>query len=277
MDLASSTITAPLNHCYLTVDSATYAAIESSAFLCAQFAPREQRTTVRRDRTYSGLYFYGIHTYLEFFDAGDEAERRIGDTGLAFGTDTLVALQALHARSGDGLPLVRREITREWEGRHTPWFSSLSPTDIAPETGLSTWIMEYDPSFLAEWHPEVDGNRGITRKEVLQRYAAVLRERPPQPVLKDIVGLVVALDQTNAARLIRWCDLLGYHARTEGESVLLSGPGIELRILPANGSARGIQQIMMRVKDASVQPATVQFGPQSTLTFHEHGTATWTF
>src|SRR5690242_14363290 len=88
----------PLNHFYRVIDSATYADLASSRFLRAEFAPCEERTTVRSDRTYTGLYFYGVYTYFEFFDAGQETARRLGDSGIAFGLELPGASRTLQAR-----------------------------------------------------------------------------------------------------------------------------------------------------------------------------------
>src|SRR5437867_5997339 len=87
-----------LNHFYLTLDSDTYAAIESSEFLQGEFAPFERRTTVRTDKTYTGIYFYGIHTYFEFFDATKSPGSKVGDSGVAFGVEQSDALKLLKTR-----------------------------------------------------------------------------------------------------------------------------------------------------------------------------------
>ena len=74
-----------LNHFYVTVDAATYGHLEASDFLRAEFGVYEKRTTVRKDITYSGIYFYGRNTYFEFFAEGT---RQAGPaSGLALGVD----------------------------------------------------------------------------------------------------------------------------------------------------------------------------------------------
>src|SRR5262245_28226860 len=78
----------PLNHFFLTVDADTYKAIESSEFLRNEFAPFEQRTTVRKDTTYTGSYFYGQNTYFEFFEVGRSIGRLVGSSAIAFGVET---------------------------------------------------------------------------------------------------------------------------------------------------------------------------------------------
>src|SRR5918998_6248173 len=69
-----------LNHFFVVVDSATYKDVERSAFLRQEFAVTERRTTVRNDVSYTALYFYGVNTYFEFFDAS--AQDRFAGSGI---------------------------------------------------------------------------------------------------------------------------------------------------------------------------------------------------
>ena len=69
-----------LNHFFLTLDSQTYKEINESSILKDEFAAFEQRTTVRADMTYTGIYFYGTRTYFEFFEAGKNSGRAEGAT-----------------------------------------------------------------------------------------------------------------------------------------------------------------------------------------------------
>src|SRR6185503_282178 len=86
-----------LNHFYVVIDSATYKDIEQSSFLRGEFAVTEQRTTVRTDMTYTGLYFYGTNTYFEFFDVSSDTSRQIGYSGFALGVDREGELQAINS------------------------------------------------------------------------------------------------------------------------------------------------------------------------------------
>jgi len=84
-----------LNHFYVVIDSATYKEIEQSPFLRRELAVTEQRTTVRTDRSYTGLYFYGTNTYFEFFDVASDTSRQVGFSGIALGVDQSGELQAV--------------------------------------------------------------------------------------------------------------------------------------------------------------------------------------
>src|SRR5207248_2030456 len=73
-----------LNHFYVTPDRETFAAAEASDFV-RRFAALEKRTTVRRDTTYTGLYLYGEHTYLELLHP-DSASFG-APSGIAYGVE----------------------------------------------------------------------------------------------------------------------------------------------------------------------------------------------
>lgn len=267
----------PLNHFFVVVDSETYAAIESSPFLRTEFAPFEQRTTARSDRTYSGLYFYGTHTYFEFFDVAAEPGRRLGDSGIAFGVDEPGAVPILQTRLAAHFPVQQGVITRQLGERQIPWFLSLGLAELPRGAAVNPWIMEYDPHFLAEWHPEADDSQGISREQILRRYAAVLPDAPARPYLQDVTGLTLAVEPPAASLLTSLCRLLGYHARSEGEATLLDGPDLLLRLVPESSSERGIRQVALRVRRVTEGPAALHFGPRSVLAFQGAGTAVWSF
>ncbi len=264
-----------LNHFYLVLDSVTYAAFEGDRFLRRQFAVSEQRTTVRTDRTYTGLYFYGANTYFEFFDVAKDPGCRVGDSGIAFGVEQPGAVSSLENRMDVDPPTL---VTRQLGDTQVPWFFMLKPIDLPVDSGISTWIMEYHPLFLSQWHPEAEGsNVGIGRKQILQRYAATLNGPPAQPYLQDVVQITLATGKVVTSRLVKECKQFGYRSRTDGDTAILEGPEITLRLAPETGSLRGIQQIILRVGGAPQRQTEFQFGSTSGLEFHGNGTATWSF
>jgi hypothetical protein len=270
--------TVPLNHFFLTLDHTTFTDIQNSPFLRKEFAPSEERTTVRKDMTYTGLYFYGLNTYFEFFDAAQEKSRKVGDSGLAFGVEQVGASQVLQRLAAEELPMQRRPVTRQFGDQQLPWFFMLAPKNLPAESGLSTWTMEYDAKFLAEWHSEIpDHNRGITRKEILQRYVAVLKGVPTKPYFQEVLAMTLAADQAALQLLTKQGKLFGYGVRTQGDASLLEGPDFVLRLIAATATQRGIQQITLRVNRRPQKPTELRFGAKSFLKFNGDGTATWSF
>jgi hypothetical protein len=267
-----------LNHFYIVLDSATYHDIERSPFLRREFAATERRTTVREDMSYTGLYVYGANTYFEFFDVSNSPSPRVGDSGIGFGVDQAGGLQAVGREQAAKISIGPEPVTRQYEGRQVPWFYTGGLKDSPSDSGFSVWLMEYHPRFLAAWNPQPDGqNRGVSRRQILRRYAAVLKDIPARPYFVDVVALTVAIDEPAQKSLVKLCKLLSYGERTNGGTKVLQGPGVELRLIPQAGGARGIREIRMRVRGKPMGRAEFRFGPRSVLRFEGNGLATWSF
>jgi hypothetical protein len=264
----------PLNHFYLTVDSETFAAIEGSEFLRSEFAAFERRTTVRTDKTYTGIYFYGTHTYFEFFDVANSGGFKLGDSGIAFGVEEPDATKTLQTRLGTIAP---RLVTRQYKDAQVPWFYTLDLLGESEKSVITSWVMEYHPQFLTDWNPANDGNQGILRNNILSRYRSVLNKVPSNPLLEDVVGLTIAADKETITALTRACERLGYRSQSRGDTVDLHGPDLTLHLIPESPSARGIKQIEFRVRRKPKGQTEVHFGNRSLLKFQSEKQALWTF
>lgn len=267
-----------LNHFYVVVDSETYRDIEQSPFLRGEFAATEQRTTVRTDRSYTGLYFYGANTYFEFFDASGDSSRQVGFSGIAFGVDQAGELYAISKELSSGFAMDQELITRQYDGKQISWFYAGKLKDFPLDSGFAVWFMEYHPRFLNEWNPEPDAlDQGVTRKEILRRYVAVLKDVPAEPYFEDVIAFTVAIDEAGFQKLSEFCKQIGYSERAAGEAKVFNGPDIELRLVQQTETARGIQQMTMRVKREPQDRNEFRFGTKSVLRFHGDGLATWSF
>jgi hypothetical protein len=269
----------PLNHFFVVPDAATYKAIAGSEFLRKEFAVTETRTTVRADSTYTGFYLYGANTYFEFLDSINDNSIGKGDSGVAFSIDQAGGLQALAKALPAEFPEEAPTITRGYNDRAVPWFFMARPKSFPykDKSGFSFWLMEYHPRFLAEWKPQPNStNQGVTRHDILQRYAATLADKPAQPLLQDVIGLTVALDQARAVKWIELCRTFGYRVRTEKEASVLQGPDFTLRLIPATGAARGIREVKMRLSRKPAKAQEYKLGATA-LTLHGDSSATWTF
>ena len=267
-----------LNHFYVVIDSTTYKDIEQSPFLRREFAVTEQRTTVRTDRSYTGLYFYGTNTYFEFFDVSSDSSRQVGFSGIAFGVDQSGELQAVSKELSSSFPLDQETITRLYNGKQVPWFYTGEQKNFPIDSSFGVWFMEYHPRFLSEWNPQSGGsNQGVSRKQILQRYGAVLKDIPTKPYFEDVVALTVAVNNESRKKLAELCKQLGYSERTVDDAIVLKGPDIELRLLPQTETLRGIQEITMRVRRQPKEQAEFRFGTKSVLRFRGNGLATWSF
>src|SRR5580658_9740964 len=187
------------NHFYVILDHDTFTAIEQNAFLKERFAAFEKRTTVRTDRTYTGIYFYGHETYFEMLDA-TTADPNLGHGGMAFGDDAAGGKSPVEG-------VTPQLVTRGWNGGQVPWFFMTSqPQKRGEEQGFATWFMQYHPDFLAKWHPESRPSVASTsRAAILERYKAVLSTAASQPLLGDVTGLTLAAKAESRARFEAWC------------------------------------------------------------------------
>lgn len=243
-----------LNHFYVVTDHDTYAAIEESRFLKEEFAAFEKRTTVRADQTYTGIYFYGRETYLEFMEPS--TSRKAGVTAVAFGSDAPIG------PIGSLKPI---KITREWNGKQIPWFLMTAPSWAKQSDPFVTWLMEYQPEFLAQWHPEAGTAPGaVSRATVLERYKAV----PPatlksQPLMEDVIGLTLAVKPESRLRFQEWMASIG---STFPMQFVDPGAGIE--------GVRAAEFCLSRKPD---KDETLLFGSHSILTLRRDGTALWRF
>jgi hypothetical protein len=168
-------------------------------------------------------------------------------------------------------------ITRQLENVDIPWFFQTMPKGVSGESGISTWVMEYHPRFLPEWHAEAGGGTGITRKEILQRYKAVLKRGSAETRFSDVIGITMAADKQVKMQMTELCKVFGYSSRIEGEATILQGPDFELHLAPGTDTGRGITQVSMRVNRMPGQQTQFQFGSKSILKFQPDDTATWSF
>jgi hypothetical protein len=269
----------PLNHFFVVPDSVTYKAITESEFLRKEFAVVETRTTLRADATYTGFYLYGAHTYFEFLDTVEDNSIRKGDSGLALGVDRPGGLQLIAEALPAEFPAEPLTITRSYNDRPVPWFFMAWPKSVPykDRSGFSFWLMEYHPRFLGEWKPRPNSaNQGVARHEILQRYAETVAEKPSQPLFQDVIGLELALDEAQAAKLTDICKAFGYSLRNEKNASVLQGPDFALRLIPAAETPRGIRKMHIRLSGKPPDQQEYRLGT-SVLSLLRDGSATWTF
>ncbi len=266
-----------LNHFYLVLDTQTFRDIQRSEFLRQEFAAFEKRRTVRTDRSYTGIYFYGTNTYFEFFDAAEAAARgqKEGDSGIALGVEDPNGLDFLNSRKIPGVSFHQTTITRQYGDDMLPWFYQVEPVDFP----FRTFVMLYHPSFLSRWNPGSPpvANEGITRKLFLERYKSVLEEKPKEQLLQDVTGITLALPPDILEKLSRIYAAWGMRRKGKGSLVTLDAQQFSLRLIPETETARGIQEVNFRLNSSPSEPKPVHFGKRSVLTFKGKNAADWTF
>lgn len=270
-----------LNHFFIVLDSQTYKEIKESQFLQEEFAAFEERTTVRADITYTGIYFYGTHTYFEFFQPG-EYNRSEGSCGIASGVETPGASDRLKQRleSYTGAPVVKNPVSRRVNEKEVPWFYMTVVNHKNRPAKLSTWLMEYDNNFLSNWYPELSPkSRGITRKEILERYTAKLgdNEKRAGKYLEDVFEMTLALDETERAGFIKEREAFGYKITSDQSKTVVEGPAIKYTLIASTTSSNSAVSFKMSLKRDKNGQKVYRFGSRSVLRFNDDRTATWSF
>lgn len=262
-----------LNHVYLYVDSSTYGAVGTSDLVGNVLGVREQRTTVTKSgASWSGTYVYGQNTYFELFDGGRGDDADTSSFGIGYGVDEPGASKAV-AEALARLGSVRTELLERTVGDDAvPWFHR---TLVERGDGeLQSWVMEYHPDFLARWHAEEPPPPGaVTRRAILQRYAAKLGQDPSDRLLGDVTAVHFELSPALSQQLASELGALGW-TETPGPPPRFTGPDVTFVVATAEPS-RGITKLELRLARPHDGPSQVELG-SSTLTF-AGTTATWTF
>jgi hypothetical protein len=238
-----------LNHFYVVVDASIYEAARTSAFLTSQFAPFEARTTIRSDTSYTGIYWYGRRTYFELFEPGGQGPA--GASGLALGVEEPGASSVVRQRWEDALGSAGGGLVmRKTETEEVPWFEMTYGRETP---GLRVFMLEYHRDFLARWYGTLTEARSITRADVLDRYVAKIgaSDRRESALLKDVVGLTIALAPAERETLVKQLRAVGWTATDEAEAVVCRGPESErLRLVMPVDTQAGIVEVEFSLQHA---------------------------
>ena len=265
-----------LNHLFIVLDPKTYDDIVKSDFLHTEFAPMEQRATVRADQSYRGTYIYGFSTYIEFFQSTEAASRgfKLNDAGIALGVESPGAIVDLQTKMAAKIPAHQSTITRQYSDEQLPWFYLVEPKEFP----FHTWVMEYHPSFLAQWNPSTvaTANEGISRNQVIDRYKSIINDAPKEPCFRDISSITLAVDTNTIGKLSQLYQLWGMRLRSKGGVASLESGDLVVHLVPETAGARGIQQIEFRLNHMPKDLSLRRFGEKSVLSF-QGKVGTWTF
>lgn len=264
-----------LNHFYATVDAQTYAAIKASSFLRDQFAPFEQRTTVRNDSTYSGLYLYGTRVYFEFFEAG-KGERKTGDAGFALGIENAGGSAVLRAKWQRLRPSLTTMITRQLDGQPLDWFLMTSFEEsraVSAVDGLRVFSMQYAPEFAKRWNPS--GRSSILQRDILAAYCERLKlSRLRQSAMLNDVDRIEISGPAEGHRVrAQQLEAAGWKVESSADIILCTGPNASV-LLRTTPQIIGITAIHFSLRQQP-RPTTLKLG-NTTLQILPNRRALWT-
>ena len=264
-----------LNHFYATVDAQTYAAIEASSFLREQFAPFEQRTTVRNDSTYSGLYLYGTSVYFEFFEAG-KGDRKAGDAGFALGLENSTGSGTLRAKWQKLRPSLTSMVTRQLDGQPIDWFllTSFEETRaVSVVDGLRVFAMQYAPGFVKRWNPA--SRNSILQRDILAAYCERLKlsKLRRSSLLNDADRIEISGPAAGHRIRAQQLEAVGWKVEYNADSILCTGPNATV-LLRATPQIIGVTAIHFSLKKQP-KPSTLKIG-STTLQLLPNRRALWT-
>lgn len=262
-----------LNHFFVVVDESTYRDIEDSDYLKNVFSVTETRTTRRNDSTYSGYYMYGRNTYFEFLTESLNP----WESAIILSGDTEGSMERVKDSQIPQIDISSIPITREFEGQQVPWFYIAGNLGYPTRKEFGVSIMEYHPQYLSQYYPiEEPRSRGVSRKEVLTRYASIMGESQADRILNDVVGFTVSVTPSERIALLQFFRSLGFVSVVEGGYDVLTGSDFELRITSIPNTMSRITEVRLNLATDHTESRTLRFGTDSILRISD-GEAVWSF
>lgn len=216
-----------LNHVYVVLDAATFAAIRDSRDVSKLLGrsdgglPDYAPPVPGADR----IFFRGRHTYLELFAPDNRFGEPVGKVGVALGHDQPGRFEALAQawRVACGDEVRRTLVEYKRTEPPVPWYDAIQCDGTAAGPNLAVWAMVYRPEFQ-RWQSgaETDAPPRTARKEVLAGRAAAGQGR------FDITVLEIDVSASLHAKLVSQLERAGFD-RTDGPTgTRLRGDGWEL-------------------------------------------------
>lgn len=240
-----------LNHFWVALDQATYDALRTSNQVVALGAVEEQKV-VAGSHNWSGFYWRGRQTYMEFFSAGAlPDETLVGDCGIGLWVEVQggVATVAERLRTVFGDRIEIEKQVRTTATGDIPWYTG---THLKEKRTTAMWVMELDPGYLAATHPEA------SIKDPLSRQQERSWEYRPDQTLDNVVGLTLALNREEASDFASQLGLFGWTVHRTATGFFAVGPDVKIRVVAA-GARAGIKQIELRLR-RSVPKQRIQLG-----------------
>jgi Family of unknown function (DUF5829) len=212
------------NHVTIFIPPAAYDALRQSSFLRNEFSGFQEHT-VQRDGgkwSYTGIYIFGQHTYLEFFKAGQDQPH--------FGT-TIAGQVVFNMWIDDRAQLPRFKERLAAEQRATLLIDTARDAKNQPmyDTVVSKGgpAGDFGPGMRVDTHLKGYYPDGITREKRLEgRFLA-------QRQLHDMTGFTLTVDEAERNRLINQFRAYSYDIRADGAKQVVSGREITFTLVAA--------------------------------------------
>lgn len=229
---SASTLPPPgLNHIYVVLDAATYAAFRDSREV-ADLLGRSDGGLPDYAPPASGadrIFFRGRQTYLELFAPGNRFGEPVGKVGVALGYDLPGRFEALEQKWRDtcGDEARRSQVSYQRIQPPVPWYEALQCDGTAAGAELAVWAMVYQPEFY-QWQ---SGGRPHPRRRTARRDILKARAAAGQGKF-DITALALEVRAPLYARLVQQFEAAGFARHDLPGGTRLRGDGWELLLRP---------------------------------------------
>src|SRR5579863_2259845 len=174
-----TTLPVYLTHVMLYVSEDTYEALKASSLFRTELGEFAEATVHAEGGTlsYTGLYLFGSHTYLEIFKTGpSDISHKIeppGRTALAMWIDHRSQLPLIRDRLSESI------VTRK-DAQNHPWYDYIAE-DPANQVGVT--------SFISGLYPD-----GVVRSQPNYR---------PERLLREVIGCTATVRASEREKLLR--------------------------------------------------------------------------
>lgn len=265
-----------LNHVFVVLDHDSYRAIAESAFVRDEFAVFEQKTvSADEGESWTGTYLTGVNTYLELFAPGGVEGASVGSAGVAFGVEQPGSIASVRERLQASFSGVPDQGLRHWtDGQQTvPWFHYVNMPLEGSEEPFGAWVMEYHPAIFQHRSIPLPATGLLPREAYLrERFSA----QTPR-LLKDIVGVTLALGDDLAKQVGATLRAFGYEEARNDDLVVYEGPEVRICVgaAPAESPYR-ITALLFSLQRGIDRSVVLRLSAESELRL-QNNMAEWRF
>ena len=263
-----------LNHVGILLNAVTYAALGKSQFLTEEFSAFEQKTYQQNGgaRTYTGSYWFGQHTSLEFLSPELKGGPAPGSVQLNMSIDDLRDIPAIKTALTEHThvePVVRAN-TFFANGRDVPWFTSVTtPAAFSSTQLIRSNVQAYAPEHLKARYPDLKPEEDGTTRE---KYYA--RRYRPDRLLHDITRVALTVEDGETEPILAQLAAYGYGISSDKGERIAHGPEIEIAIRRAAKQSERSIELGMSLNSVGARDHVYPITPDSSLRIEGHS-ARW--
>lgn len=259
------------NHFYVTVDKETFKAMRESKWLRSEFADVSEQTHSSGDETWTGLYVYGVGSYVEVFAAGREKPEGKSGLGLLTTAPGGVDDVLYHFRRGPLAAKAERDLMFLGSADKQEPLAHIATFGGQEKTNLSVWLMEYHAEFYRRCGVPV----GSSEAAIFAKYRS--RSKSPYVGMMGDLRSVSLQPEGDGADLKAALRHFGFVPSSSGDVWKRKASEVVLQAATSSVPKYGVTSARFSLRTKPVRAHTERFGRRSTLRVSPDGTAEWRF